>query len=40
MLMVEREAWRKGESVIVYSSVNEGEWDFRIMERRRREAEA
>jgi hypothetical protein len=38
--MVEREAWRKGESVIVYTIANEEEREFRVSERRQGEAES
>lgn len=37
--MVEREAWRNSESVIVYPIANEEEREFRIMEKRQGEAE-
>jgi hypothetical protein len=40
MLMVEREPWGKGESVIVYAIANEEEPDFRVRERRQRAAES
>jgi hypothetical protein len=39
MLMVEKEARRKGESVIVYANANEGERAFQIRELRQGEAE-
>jgi hypothetical protein len=40
MLMVERKAWRNGESVIGYPIANEEEREFRVRERRRRGAES
>jgi hypothetical protein len=40
MLMVERKAWGKGESVIVYPIANDEEREFRVRERRQRGAES
>ena len=39
MLMVEREAWRKSEWVIVYANANEGVREFPVREKRQGEAE-